>query len=322
MRSSPRASMGLSMLPASIAPSAAPAPTTVCSSSMNVTISPSLCLISFRTALSRSSNSPRYLAPGHHGAQVERDDPLAAQRLGHVAGHDPLGQALDDGGLADARLADEHRVVLGPAGQHLDHPADLGVPADDRVELAVPGPRGQVDAVLLQRLVGALGVLRRDPGAARAPARTRRAARPGGARLAQQRGAPGRRPRPARPAGARSRRTRRPARLARLAAVASTVSSCREVSGAPTVGPAALGSRASISSASLEHRSRVGADRCAAAGRRCRPAARPARPAGAGRRRSGCRPRRPAGRRRTAPPGSSASACHPSAISSWFSVLV
>ena len=34
-RSSPRASIGLSMLPASMAPSAAPAPTTVCSSSMN-----------------------------------------------------------------------------------------------------------------------------------------------------------------------------------------------------------------------------------------------------------------------------------------------
>ena len=63
MRSSPRASMGLSMLPASMAPSAAPAPTTVCSSSMNVMTWPSLCLISFSTALSRSSNSPRYLAP-------------------------------------------------------------------------------------------------------------------------------------------------------------------------------------------------------------------------------------------------------------------
>ena len=63
MRSSPRASIGFSMLPASIAPSAAPAPTTVCSSSTKVTTSPSLCLISFRTALRRSSNSPRYLAP-------------------------------------------------------------------------------------------------------------------------------------------------------------------------------------------------------------------------------------------------------------------
>ena len=36
-RSSPRASAGLSMLPASTAPSAAPAPTRVCISSMNST---------------------------------------------------------------------------------------------------------------------------------------------------------------------------------------------------------------------------------------------------------------------------------------------
>ena len=62
-RSSPRASIGLSMLPASIAPSAAPAPTIVWSSSMNVMISPSESAISFSTAFSRSSNSPRYFAP-------------------------------------------------------------------------------------------------------------------------------------------------------------------------------------------------------------------------------------------------------------------
>lgn len=64
MRSSPRASIGLSMLPASMAESPpAPAPTTVCSSSMKVMIRPSLALISARTAFSRSSNSPRYFAP-------------------------------------------------------------------------------------------------------------------------------------------------------------------------------------------------------------------------------------------------------------------
>ena len=62
-RSSPRASMGLIIWPASMAPSAAPAPTMVCSSSMKVTTSPSASVISFSTALSRSSNSPRYLAP-------------------------------------------------------------------------------------------------------------------------------------------------------------------------------------------------------------------------------------------------------------------
>ena len=62
-RSSPRASMGLSMLEASTAPSAPPAPTMVCISSMKVTISPSESAISLSTALSRSSNSPRYFAP-------------------------------------------------------------------------------------------------------------------------------------------------------------------------------------------------------------------------------------------------------------------
>ena len=139
MRSSPRASIGLSMLPASIAPSAAPAPTTVCSSSMNVTTWPSESLISFSTALSRSSNSPRYLAPATIAARSSEISRLPAQRLGHVAGHDPLGQALHDRGLADAGLADQHRVVLGPPGQHLDDPPDLGVPADHRVELAVAG---------------------------------------------------------------------------------------------------------------------------------------------------------------------------------------
>src|SRR5665648_227100 len=63
MRSSPRASMGLSMLEASIAPSAAPAPITVCISSMKVMICPSESAISLSTAFRRSSNSPRYLAP-------------------------------------------------------------------------------------------------------------------------------------------------------------------------------------------------------------------------------------------------------------------
>ena len=61
--SSPRASMGLSIFEASIAPSAAPAPTSVCSSSMKRMMPPSELVISFSTAFSRSSNSPRYFAP-------------------------------------------------------------------------------------------------------------------------------------------------------------------------------------------------------------------------------------------------------------------
>ena len=61
--SSPRASIGFNIFPASMAPSVLPAPTIRCSSSINRMISPSLFLTSSRTAFRRSSNSPRYFAP-------------------------------------------------------------------------------------------------------------------------------------------------------------------------------------------------------------------------------------------------------------------
>ena len=62
--SSPRASAGFSMLPASMELSPVePAPTMVCSSSMNRMMRPSLCFTSRSTAFKRSSNSPRYFAP-------------------------------------------------------------------------------------------------------------------------------------------------------------------------------------------------------------------------------------------------------------------
>ena len=56
------------MLPASIAPSALPAPTIVCSSSMKTIVLPSSAAMSFSTAFNRSSNSPRYFAPASSAA--------------------------------------------------------------------------------------------------------------------------------------------------------------------------------------------------------------------------------------------------------------
>ncbi len=61
--SSPRASAGLRMFEASMAPPVAPAPTSVCISSMNSRISPSCSVTSLMTFFRRSSNSPRYLVP-------------------------------------------------------------------------------------------------------------------------------------------------------------------------------------------------------------------------------------------------------------------
>ena len=61
--SSPLASMGFKRLPASMLPSVLPAPTMVCSSSINRMILPSELRTSCKTAFRRSSNSPLYFAP-------------------------------------------------------------------------------------------------------------------------------------------------------------------------------------------------------------------------------------------------------------------
>ena len=159
--SSPRASAGLSMLPASIAPSALPAPTMVCSSSMKTMVWPSSLASSLSTAFRRSSNSPRYLAPASSARHVERQHALVLERLGHLAVDDALREALDDRGLADAGLADQHRVVLGAPLQDLDRAADLVVAADHRVELALRArARSGRCVYFVERLALAFGLVR------------------------------------------------------------------------------------------------------------------------------------------------------------------
>ena len=86
------------------------------------------------------------LRAGDERSDVERQDALVEQDVRDVAGDDPVREALGDGGLADARLADEGRVVLGLSAEDLDDPLDLLLAPDDRVELAGARGLGQVDA--------------------------------------------------------------------------------------------------------------------------------------------------------------------------------
>ena len=134
--SSPRASAGLSMLPASIAPSALPAPTMVCSSSMKTMVWPSSCGDLLQHRLQPLLELAAVLGAGEQRRHVQRQHALVLQRLRHLAVDDALRQAFDDRGLAHAGLADQHRVVLGAPLQDLDRAADLVVAADHRVELA------------------------------------------------------------------------------------------------------------------------------------------------------------------------------------------
>ena len=69
------------------------------------------------------------------------------------------GEPFDDGGLTDAGLADEDRIVLRAAREHLDDAADLPVAADHRIELALARQLGQIATVAFERLVGAFGIL-------------------------------------------------------------------------------------------------------------------------------------------------------------------
>jgi len=102
------------------------------------------------------------LGAGEQRGHVEHQQPLALQAFRHFLVDDALRQALDDGGLADARLADQHRVVLGAPLQDLDAAADFIVAADHRVELAGAGAVGEIKGEFAQRLSLAFVRLRRN----------------------------------------------------------------------------------------------------------------------------------------------------------------
>ena len=90
---------------------------------------------------------------------------MIAQHVGAEPVRDQEGEAFDDGRLADARLADQDRVVLFPAGEDLHDPLDLLGPADRGIELALGGELGEVAAEVVERR--GLGLLLRLGGRAR-----------------------------------------------------------------------------------------------------------------------------------------------------------
>ena len=88
------------------------------------------------------------LRAGDDQRDVEREDPLVGEEVRHVAVDDLLRQPFDDRRLADARLADEHGVVLRAAAEHLLHALELVLAADERIELVLHRRLGQVAAEL------------------------------------------------------------------------------------------------------------------------------------------------------------------------------
>ena len=100
------------------------------------------------------------LRTGDERPHVERHQLAILERVGNVAIGDAERQPFHDRGLAHAGIADEHGVVLGPTRQDLNRASDLLIPADDRIELPVPGGLGEVAGEFLQRIVAVLGACR------------------------------------------------------------------------------------------------------------------------------------------------------------------
>ena len=99
----PDASAGFSRFEASIAPpQVAPAPITVWISSMN-RMAPCMRLQLGHHRLQPLLEVAAIARAGQQRAHVEREDGGLGQHFRHVALDDALGQALGDGGLADAR---------------------------------------------------------------------------------------------------------------------------------------------------------------------------------------------------------------------------
>ena len=150
VRSSPRASAGLSRLAASPCPACPPAPIIVWASSMKRMIGCGEALTSSITDFSRFSNSPLIPAPACNRprSSVRMETFLSGGR--HVAGGDAQGKPFDDGGLADARLAGQDRVVLPAAREDVDDLSDLQIAPEHRIDLTLLRPQRQIHGELIE----------------------------------------------------------------------------------------------------------------------------------------------------------------------------
>ena len=109
------------------------------------------------TALKRSSKSPRNRVPASSAPVSSAKISASFSASGTSSCKQPRREAFGHRGLADAWLADEHRVVLAPAAEHFDRALQLVGAPDQRIEQALARPLGQVDAVRRQRIAAVGG---------------------------------------------------------------------------------------------------------------------------------------------------------------------
>ncbi len=87
---------------------------------------------------------------GHERTHIERVKLLILERLGNITGGDGLRKTFHNGGLTHTGLADEDRVVLGAAREHLHDALSLDMTANDRIELVLTRGLREVTTKLIE----------------------------------------------------------------------------------------------------------------------------------------------------------------------------
>ncbi len=97
--------------------------------------------------------------PCYKRSHIEGNDSFRLQCFGHITLHDAIRNAFGNGRLANARFADEHRIVFCATRKNLQHAADFFVPPNHRIHLSLPGKIIQIPAITLKRLIFFFGSL-------------------------------------------------------------------------------------------------------------------------------------------------------------------
>ena len=90
------------------------------------------------------------LRTGNHCAHIQFDQTLVGKSQRYIIFHDPPCETFYDCGFTNARFTDQNRIVLCLSGKDLDHPADLFISSDDRIDPSVFYILYQIMSVLLQ----------------------------------------------------------------------------------------------------------------------------------------------------------------------------
>src|SRR5271157_1204744 len=89
---------------------------------------------------------------GDKRSHVERKNPRAADRLGHLPPGYELCKPFGYRSLADAGISHVYRIVLDPPAQDLERSFDDILPADKGIELSCPGHGGEFGSIRLDGL--------------------------------------------------------------------------------------------------------------------------------------------------------------------------